>query len=86
MVKPDGVQRGLIGRIVSRLEDKGFKMVAGKLVQMTEEQAKRHYAEHEGKPFLMIWCSLSHPGLYLPWSGKVMTLWHLRGLLSAKPM
>lgn len=54
MVKPDGVQRGLIGRIISRLEDKGFKLVAGKLVQMSEDQAKRHYAEHEGKPFSMI--------------------------------
>ncbi|MDO7905074.1 nucleoside-diphosphate kinase [Paenibacillus sp. JX-17] len=51
MIKPDGVQRGLIGRIVSRLEDKGFKLVAGKLVLVTEEQAKRHYAEHEGKDF-----------------------------------
>lgn len=52
MVKPDGVQRGLIGRIISRLEDKGFKMAAGKLVQVSREQAERHYAEHVGKPFL----------------------------------
>ncbi|KWX83539.1 nucleoside diphosphate kinase, partial [Paenibacillus riograndensis] len=48
MIKPDGVQRGLIGRIVARLEDKGFKLVAAKLIIITEEQAKKHYAEHEG--------------------------------------
>ncbi|MBY9081652.1 nucleoside-diphosphate kinase [Paenibacillus sp. HN-1] len=51
MIKPDGVQRGLIGRIVARLEDKGFKLVTAKLTSVTEEQAKRHYAEHEGKDF-----------------------------------
>lgn len=51
MVKPDGVQRGLVGRIISRFEDKGFQLIAGKLVQVTEAQAKKHYAEHEGKPF-----------------------------------
>ncbi|GJM68241.1 hypothetical protein HMSSN036_04570 [Paenibacillus macerans] len=51
MVKPDGVQRGLVGRIITRFEDKGFQMIAGKLVQVSEAQAKKHYAEHEGKPF-----------------------------------
>lgn len=55
MIKPDGVQRGLIGRIVARLEDKGFKLVAAKLITVTEEQAKKHYAEHEGKDFLRSW-------------------------------
>lgn len=58
MIKPDGVQRGLIGRIVGRLEDKGFKLVAGKFLQISDEQAKRHYAEHEGKDFLKIWLDL----------------------------
>lgn len=51
MVKPDGVQRGLIGRIVTRFEDKGFKLVAAKLITVSEDQAKRHYAEHAGKDF-----------------------------------
>lgn len=51
MIKPDGVQRGLMGRIISRFEDKGFKLIGGKFLIPTEEQAKRHYAEHEGKPF-----------------------------------
>lgn len=55
MIKPDGVQRGLIGRIVGRLEDKGFKLVAGKFMQISDELAKRHYAEHEGKDFSITW-------------------------------
>jgi nucleoside-diphosphate kinase len=51
MVKPDGVQRGLIGEIVSRFERKGLKLIAAKLMQVPLETARRHYAEHEGKDF-----------------------------------
>jgi nucleoside-diphosphate kinase len=51
MVKPDGVQRGLIGKIVQRIEEKGFKIVAMKMTIMPVEKAKAHYAEHEGKKF-----------------------------------
>ena len=51
MVKPDGVQRGLVGMILQRIEEKGFKIVAMKLAQMPEEKAKEHYAEHVGKKF-----------------------------------
>lgn len=51
MVKPDGVQRGLIGKIVQRIEEKGFKIVAMKLTSMPVEKAKEHYAEHAGKKF-----------------------------------
>src|SRR3972149_112281 len=51
LVKPDGVQRGLVGTIISRLERRGLKIVALKMLQMDEELAKRHYAIHEGKPF-----------------------------------
>ncbi|MNN06243.1 Nucleoside diphosphate kinase [compost metagenome] len=71
MVKPDGVQRGLIGRIVSRFEDKGFKMIAGKLVQVTEAQAKKHYAEHEGKPFFdeLVGFITSGPVFAMVWEG-----------------
>lgn len=50
-IKPDGVKRGLIGKILSRFEDKGFKIVAMKLLQVTPELAAKHYAEHVGKPF-----------------------------------
>lgn len=51
MVKPDGVKRGLVGDIVSRLEDKGFKLVGMKLMQVSRETAEKHYGEHKGKPF-----------------------------------
>lgn len=50
-IKPDGVQRGLIGEIIARFEKKGYKMLAMKLIQVSEKQAAEHYAEHEGKPF-----------------------------------
>jgi nucleoside-diphosphate kinase len=50
-IKPDGVKRGIIGRIIERFEDKGFKIVGMKLLQVTPELAAQHYAEHEGKPF-----------------------------------
>ena len=51
IVKPDGVQRGLLGPILSRLEARGLKIVGLKLVQVSQDLAARHYAEHEGKPF-----------------------------------
>ena len=51
IVKPDGVQRGLVGPILTRLESRGLKIVGLKLVQVSSDLASRHYAEHEGKPF-----------------------------------
>lgn len=51
MAKPDAVERGLIGEIVSRIERKGLQVVAGELRQVDEELAAKHYAEHEDKPF-----------------------------------
>ncbi|CQR56878.1 nucleoside-diphosphate kinase [Paenibacillus riograndensis] len=71
MIKPDGVQRGLIGRIVARLEDKGFKLVAAKLIIITEEQAKKHYAEHEGKDFFpeLVRFITSGPVFAMVWEG-----------------
>ena len=50
-IKPDGVQRGLIGRIIARIEEKGYKIIALKMLEVTPEQAAAHYAEHVGKPF-----------------------------------
>ena len=49
--KPDAVERGLIGEIVSRFERRNLRIVAAELRQVDEATAKRHYAEHEGKPF-----------------------------------
>ncbi len=51
MVKPDGVRRGLTGKIISFIEDKGFKIIALKLMQIGRETAEMHYGEHKGKPF-----------------------------------
>ncbi|CCQ98479.1 nucleoside diphosphate kinase [[Clostridium] ultunense Esp] len=51
MIKPDGVQRGLIGEILSRFERKGFKLVAAKFFQVPASLAERHYGEHKEKPF-----------------------------------
>jgi nucleoside-diphosphate kinase len=51
MVKPDGVQRGLVGEIVRRFEQRGLKLVGMKMVQLTPEFAHKHYEVHVGKPF-----------------------------------
>jgi nucleoside-diphosphate kinase len=51
IVKPDAVERGLLGEILSRLEAKGMRLVAGQLSMMALDVAERHYEEHQGKPF-----------------------------------
>ncbi len=50
-VKPDGVQRGLVGEVIRRIEARGLKLIALKFVQLPLEVALSHYCEHEGKPF-----------------------------------
>jgi len=52
MVKPDGVQRGLVGKILQRIEEKGFKIVAMKLTRMPVEKAKEHYVDFRDIPEL----------------------------------
>ena len=51
IVKPDGVQRGLIGQVLGRFETRGFKLAGLKLIRISRELAERHYAEHKGKSF-----------------------------------
>ena len=51
IVKPDGVQRGLIGEIITRLEQRGLKIVGLKMMRISPELAARHYGVHQGKPF-----------------------------------
>ncbi len=51
LIKPDAVQRGLIGEITTRLEKEGLKLIAMKMIHMNRELAERHYAVHKGKPF-----------------------------------
>ena len=51
ILKPDAVQRGLMGRIISRFEDKGLQVVGAKFMQISQDLAARHYADHKEKPF-----------------------------------
>ncbi|MDQ7028291.1 MAG: nucleoside-diphosphate kinase [Ardenticatenia bacterium] len=51
IVKPDGVQRGLTGEVIRRLEQRGLKVIALKMLHVSRELAERHYAVHKGKPF-----------------------------------
>jgi nucleoside-diphosphate kinase len=51
IVKPDGVNRGLVGEVLGRFEARGLKLAGLKLIRITREQAERHYAEHQGKGF-----------------------------------
>jgi len=72
MVKPDGVQRGLIGDIISRFEDRGLKLVGAKLMQIDQELAEEHYAEHEDKPFFEDLTDFitSGPVMAMVWEGQ----------------
>jgi nucleoside-diphosphate kinase len=71
LVKPDAVQRGLIGEIVSRFERRGLHPVAVKLMQVTGEIAERHYDEHRDKPFFsgLVEFITSSPVLAMVWEG-----------------
>ena len=75
MVKPDGVQRGLIGEIVGRLEERGLKMVGGKFMQIDRELAEDHYGEHEDKPFFegLVEFITSGPVFAMVWEGQDAT-------------
>jgi len=67
LVKPDGVKRGLVGEIVGRFERKGLQIVGAKLMVVSTDLARKHYAEHHGKPF--------YPGLVAHiTSGPVLAL------------
>ena len=75
MVKPDGVQRGLIGEIVSRFEQRGLKLVGAKFMRIDEELAHEHYGEHEGKPFFegLVEFITSGPVFAMVWEGADAT-------------
>ena len=62
IVKPDAVARNLIGEIYSRFEKGGLRIVASKMLQLSEEQARGFYAEHDGKPFFEDLCSYMRSG------------------------
>ncbi|WP_338551726.1 nucleoside-diphosphate kinase [Paenibacillus sp. KS-LC4] len=71
MIKPDGVQRGLIGEIMSRFERKGLQLVAAKFMTVSKELAQKHYEEHEGKPFYepLLAFITSGPVFAMVWQG-----------------
>lgn len=71
LVKPDGVQRGLIGEVISRLERRGLRLVAAKFLSVGRDLAERHYAEHKGKPFYdgLIEYITSAPVVAMAWEG-----------------
>jgi nucleoside-diphosphate kinase len=71
LVKPDGVQRGLIGEVISRLERRGLRLVAAKFLAVSTELAETHYAIHKGKPFYdgLISYITSAPVMAMVWEG-----------------
>ncbi|MEJ8544865.1 nucleoside-diphosphate kinase [Brevibacillus borstelensis] len=72
MVKPDGVQRNLIGEIISRFEKKGFQLVGAKLMTVSRELAEQHYAEHKERPFFgeLVDFITSGPVFAMVWQGN----------------
>jgi nucleoside-diphosphate kinase len=72
MVKPDGVQRNLIGEVVSRFEKKGFKLVGAKLMVIPDSLAEQHYGEHKEKPFFgeLVEFITSGPVFAMVWEGE----------------
>jgi nucleoside-diphosphate kinase len=72
LVKPDGVQRGLVGEIISRFEKRGLKLVGMKFLQMSIDLASSHYAVHQGKPFYdgLIDYIISAPVVAMVWEGE----------------
>ena len=72
IIKPDAVQRGLIGEIIARVERRGLKLIGMKLIQITPELASRHYAVHKGKPFYepLVEYITSSPVVVMVWEGR----------------
>ena len=72
MVKPDGVRRGLVGEVVSRLERKGLRLTRARMLTIDPALAERHYAEHVGKPFFPDLAAFitSGPVLAMEWHGE----------------
>lgn len=72
ILKPDAVQRGLMGRILSRFEDKGLQIVGCKMIQITQHMAERHYEAHKSKPF--------YPGLVAFMTSSPVLVLAIRGV------
>ena len=84
MIKPDGVQRNLIGQIISRVESKGFNITKIKMMTISKELAEEHYVEHKDKPFFEALVSFitSGPVVALQVEGKDVVL-QIRTIMGA---
>ena len=82
LIKPDGIQRNLIGEIISRLEQKGLKCIACKLIHINTKLAQTHYAIHKGKPFFdsLVEFITSGPSLAMVWEGE-QAITNIRNLM-----
>lgn len=71
LIKPDGIQRGLAGEIIKRLENRGLKLIAGKFISVDKPLAEKHYEVHKGKPFYdgLIRYITSAPVMAMVWEG-----------------
>ncbi len=71
LVKPDGVQRGLIGEIIKRLENRGLRLIGAKFIQVSRELAEEHYGIHKGKAFYesLLNYITSAPVMAMAWDG-----------------
>jgi len=76
IIKPDAVQRHLAGEIITRFEKKGFKLVAAKFMQISEDLARRHYVVHKDKPFF------ESVVKYLASSPALVTVWEAEGVIA----
>jgi nucleoside-diphosphate kinase len=85
IVKPDAVERGLVGEIVGRLERKGLALVTAELRVITEAVARAHYAEHDGKPFFadLVAFITRSPALLMVVEGPEQTYKVVRALMGA---
>lgn len=72
MIKPDGVQRNLIGEVIKRLENKGFTLVGLKLMSVSQELAEKHYDVHKERPFFgsLVDFIISSPVVAMVWEGE----------------
>ena len=72
MIKPDGVQRNLVGEIIKRFETKGFKLVGLKVMQVSRELAEKHYDVHKERPFFssLVEFIISAPVVAMVWEGE----------------
>ena len=87
LIKPDGVQRGLVGEITSRLERRGLRLIAAKFMWVRPDLAERHYAVHKGKPFYegLIQYITSSPVLAMAWEGPAAIAAVRQTMGSTKP-